>query len=114
MIGSARFGLWRVVGLEGLVMGLGLGMLPLFGGLFTGGCMGTKDRGSGGTCGKGRPWGRTRLENDGGWWDDMADGLATEMGSLMVSSVENSGKEPDEWELEREEGTKTVGPGNAT
>lgn len=32
MIGSARFGLWRVVGLEGLVMGLGFGILPLFGG----------------------------------------------------------------------------------
>lgn len=31
MIGSARFGRWRVVGLEGLVIGLGLGKFALLG-----------------------------------------------------------------------------------
>lgn len=66
MIGSARFGLWRVVGLEGLVIGLGFGMLPPLDGLVARGWMGTRDRGSGGTWGKGRPWGRVRFEKEGG------------------------------------------------
>lgn len=55
MIGSARFGLWRVVGLDGLVIGLGFNTLELLDELLTRGWMGPRDRGSGGTCGKGRP-----------------------------------------------------------
>lgn len=53
MIGSARFGLWRVVGLEGLVMGLGFGTLALLD--RAGGWVGTRLKGRGGTWGKGRP-----------------------------------------------------------
>ena len=75
IIGSARFGLWRVVGLEGLVIGLGFRILPLLGGLLGGGWIGTRDKGSGGTCGKGRPGGRTRFENEGGCRDGMGGDL---------------------------------------
>lgn len=45
----------------------------------------------------------------------MLGGLVTELGCGLVSSEENSGEEPEveEWELEREEGMKTVGRGKA-
>ena len=48
MIGSARFGR-RVVGLEGLVMGLEFTKLGLLWEVLTGGGMGTGGIGSGGT-----------------------------------------------------------------
>lgn len=37
-----------------------------------------------------------------------------EVERLLASSVKNSGEEPEEWELEREEGMKTVGRGKTT
>lgn len=63
MIGSARFGR-RVVGLEGLVMGLEFTKLGLLWEVLTGGGMGTGGIGSGGTWGKGRPWRRARCDNE--------------------------------------------------
>lgn len=45
----------------------------------------------------------------------MLGDLVTELGCGLASSEENSGEEPgvEELELEREEGMKTVGRGNA-
>lgn len=65
MIGSARFGLWRVVGLEGLVRGLEYRVLALVREALVGGWMGAGGMGSGGTWGRGRPWRRARCDNEG-------------------------------------------------
>lgn len=65
MIGSARFGLWRAVGLEGLMIGLRLSTLVLLREQLAGCGMGAGGEESGGTWGKGRPWRRARCDNDG-------------------------------------------------
>lgn len=44
----------------------------------------------------------------------MVKDLVTETERRLTSSIENSGEERGEWELEREEGIKTAGRGNAT
>lgn len=49
MIGSARFGLWRAVGLEGLVIGLGFGIVVLLREPLAGCGTGAGGAGSGGT-----------------------------------------------------------------
>jgi len=64
-MGSARFGLCRVVGLEGLVMGLGFGMVVQLREILAGCWMGAGGMGSGGTWGKGRPWRRARCDSEG-------------------------------------------------